>query len=195
VITYNATGGSAGHSFSEDVSVPDEAYGSNWEDSLEVPTKNAVYDKIQTLGYAIQLANDQATAANTTPVNLTSMVFNFEANSTYIIDLIAGVSSTAATTGYAFMFNLDVAVTAIWMTGFSQLANTGTVSGFSSIADDTAVGVTSGTPTGGTIVPVMGKAVLKTSANAGTAQLRFRSETTAVTTCKAGTTIFITKVL
>lgn len=32
-----------------DVSVTDEAYGSGWNGSLEVPTKNAVYDKIESL--------------------------------------------------------------------------------------------------------------------------------------------------
>lgn len=32
-----------------DVSVPDEAYGVGWNGSLEVPTKNAIYDKIETL--------------------------------------------------------------------------------------------------------------------------------------------------
>lgn len=36
--------------FGKDVVVPDEAYGSGWNGSLEVPTKNAVYDKIETLG-------------------------------------------------------------------------------------------------------------------------------------------------
>lgn len=35
--------------FSSDVLVPDEAYGAWWNGSLEVPTKNAVYDKIETL--------------------------------------------------------------------------------------------------------------------------------------------------
>lgn len=35
--------------FSGDVTVPDEVYGSGWNGSLEVPTKNAVYDKIETL--------------------------------------------------------------------------------------------------------------------------------------------------
>lgn len=35
--------------FSGDVSVADEAYGSGWNGSTEVPTKNAVYDKIETL--------------------------------------------------------------------------------------------------------------------------------------------------
>jgi hypothetical protein len=32
-----------------DVTVPDEAYGVGWDSSLEVPTKNALYDKVQTL--------------------------------------------------------------------------------------------------------------------------------------------------
>lgn len=32
-----------------DVTVPDEAYGAGWNGSLEVPTKNALYDKIETL--------------------------------------------------------------------------------------------------------------------------------------------------
>ena len=33
-----------------DLTVPDEIYGFGWNGSLEVPTKNAVYDKIETLG-------------------------------------------------------------------------------------------------------------------------------------------------
>ena len=36
--------------FTGNVTVPDEAYGSTWDGSLAVPTKNAVYDKIQSLG-------------------------------------------------------------------------------------------------------------------------------------------------
>ena len=35
--------------FSGDVTVPDEVYGSGWDASLEVPTKNAVYDKVEAL--------------------------------------------------------------------------------------------------------------------------------------------------
>jgi len=35
-----------------DITVPDEVYGSGWNGSLEVPTKNAVYDKIETLSGA-----------------------------------------------------------------------------------------------------------------------------------------------
>ena len=39
----------AGGSFGGDVTVPDEAYGAGWNGSFEVPTKNAVYDKIESL--------------------------------------------------------------------------------------------------------------------------------------------------
>lgn len=35
--------------FATDVNVPDEAYGAGWNGSLEVPTKNAIYDKIESL--------------------------------------------------------------------------------------------------------------------------------------------------
>lgn len=35
--------------FTGDVIVPDEAYSASWDGNSEVPTKNAVYDKIQTL--------------------------------------------------------------------------------------------------------------------------------------------------
>lgn len=40
-----------GGTFAADISVPDEAYGSGWNGSVEVPTKNAIYDKIETLGW------------------------------------------------------------------------------------------------------------------------------------------------
>lgn len=36
--------------FSSDPLIPDEAYGAGWNGSLEPPTKNAVYDKVETLG-------------------------------------------------------------------------------------------------------------------------------------------------
>lgn len=39
----------AGATFSADITIPDEVYGSGWNGSLEAPTKNAVYDKIETI--------------------------------------------------------------------------------------------------------------------------------------------------
>lgn len=55
-LTFNNAGGDMTLAYdgsvmasSKDVTVPDEAYGSGWNGSLEVPTKNAVYDKIETI--------------------------------------------------------------------------------------------------------------------------------------------------
>lgn len=53
--------------------VPDDAYGAGWNGSLEVPTKNAVYDKIETVvagaGATTALDNLASVAINTTLVS------------------------------------------------------------------------------------------------------------------------------
>jgi hypothetical protein len=139
------------------------------------------------------LASDQATGADTTPVSLSGLVFNYEANSTYRIWFMGRVSPAAAGTGCGFQFDLSSAVTDINVEFFHQLANTGTLSGGHSIADDASVGVSSGMP-GTSTYPVFGTGILRTTDNAGTAQLRFRSETTAVTTAKAGMTLVVEKI-
>lgn len=139
------------------------------------------------------LASNQATGANTTPVTLTGLVFSYAVNSKYRIWAMGRVQPTAATTGCGFQFDLSSVVTAINVQFFHQLASTGTLSGGHSIADDASVGVSSGMPgTGGYPVTILG--LLVTGANAGTAQLRFRSETTAVTTCLAGFTLVVEKI-
>jgi len=139
------------------------------------------------------LAGDQATGANVTPVTLTGLVFSYVANSKYRIWFMGNVQPTAATTGCGFQFDLSSAVTSISVQFFHQLANTGTISGGHSIADDASVGVSSGMP-GTSTYPISGQGMLITTANAGTAQLRFRSETTAVTTCKSGFTLVVEKI-
>jgi len=139
------------------------------------------------------LAGDQATGANVTPVTLTGLVFTYAANSKYRIWFMGRVSPAAATTGCGFQFDLSSAVTSIDVQFFHQLANTGTLSGGHSIADDASVGVSSGLP-GTSNYPVTGHGLLITGANTGTAQLRFRSETTAVITARAGFTLVVEKI-
>lgn len=56
VINWDAGNATLTHSASlltsnVDIAVPDEAYGTGWNGSTEVPTKNAVYDKIETLSF------------------------------------------------------------------------------------------------------------------------------------------------
>lgn len=139
------------------------------------------------------LASDVSTGANTTPVNVTGLVFTFEANAKYVVELFAIMQSPAATTGYGLQLDVSAAVTLAALTFFHQLANTGTLSGGSSIADDASAGVSSGVPTNATNVPLYASGVLITGANTGTAQLRLRSETTAVATMKANSILRVRK--
>lgn len=48
----------SGWTFTGDISVPDEAYGVGWNWSVEVPTKNAIYDKIETMWSGGSVATD-----------------------------------------------------------------------------------------------------------------------------------------
>jgi hypothetical protein len=143
---------------------------------------------------AASLASPQATGANVTPVTLTGLVWTFEANSTYVFRFLGTVTPAAATTGCGFQLDVSAAVTTISMSFVHQLANTGTLSGGHSVADDASVGVSSGMP-GTSTYPIQGQGLLITGANTGTAQLRFRSETTAVTTCNTGFTLIVEKVI
>lgn len=45
--------------FSSDPIIPDEVYGAGWNGSLEPPTKNAVYDKIETISGGSGLTQQQ----------------------------------------------------------------------------------------------------------------------------------------
>lgn len=133
-------------------------------------------------------------ATDGTPaVTLTGLSWSFEANAVYFFEWRGDVSPTAATTGCGFQIDVSAAVTQISMTFFHQLASTGTLSGGHSIADDASVGVSSGMP-GTSAYPVAGFGMLRAGANTGTAQLRLRSETTAVTTAKAGMTLVVRRV-
>ena len=132
------------------------------------------------------LAANAATGANTTPISLTGFSFAYEANSRYFIDFAGAVQAAANTTGSGFQLDTSSAVTRVGTTFTHQLANTGTVTGGSSIADDASVGVSSGRPSANTDTPVMGSGYLVAGANAGTAQLRYRSEVAAVSTVMAG---------
>lgn len=164
-----------------------------------VKTENNLTDaektKLQSLNTPtiLTLANNQSTAANTTPIDLTSMSFSYDANSVYTIELYAFVQSAAASTGIGFLIDVSTAVTKLGLSFFHQLATTGTLSGGSLIADNALIGVSSGLPNT-TENFVQGKGILITGANTGTAQFKFRSETTAVTTINANSKFIINKI-
>lgn len=139
-------------------------------------------------------SSNAVTAANTTPINCPGLVFSFAANAVYVVDLFALTSAPAITTGSGFAFDTSVAVSINAMTFDHPLANTGTTSGGSSIADDTFTGVSSGRPTANVISLAKGSALIVSGANAGTAQLRYRSEVAAVSTCHSGSVIRVQRI-
>jgi hypothetical protein len=134
------------------------------------------------------------TGANTTPVSVSGAVFSYETNSTYWIRVMGRINSTAATTGVGVQFDLSSAVTAIDVMTHHPLT-TATLAGTYSIADDTTVAPTTGVPSGPLDVPFVTTALLVTTGNTGTCQLRFRSETTAVTELLAGVVMVVERLI
>lgn len=63
--------------FAADISVPAEAYGSNWNGSNEAPTKNDLYDKIETIG------GGSGTTVNVTGGNIPSLAETITAEGSY----------------------------------------------------------------------------------------------------------------
>lgn len=141
----------------------------------------------------LRLASD-VTNATTTPATLTNMIFSYEANSTYVIEMFMLATSAATTTGYGFTVDVSTAVTSIGLRFMHQLANTGTITGGSCLADNTATGVSSGVPAITVSNPIVGGGLLVTGANSGTAQFKFRPEVAASATCKAGSVIRVMKI-
>lgn len=87
----------SGGTMTGDIVVPDEAYGAGWDGSLEVPTKNALYDKIQTLGgsgASTALDNLASVAINTSLISDTDSTDDLGSSSKYwangYIDNLAG---------------------------------------------------------------------------------------------------------
>jgi len=153
---------------------------------------NTLYKEVV---HASKSAGVTTTAANTTPVSVSGAVFTYAINSVYRIWVMGRLNSTAATTGAGLQFDLSSAVTSINVIGINTLAAAGTISGFASIADDASIAVSSGVPAGPLDVPIVANGLLITGANTGTAQLRLRSETTAVTELLAGVVMVVEKIL
>jgi hypothetical protein len=135
-----------------------------------------------------------AQATQTTMIG-TDLTFAFEANSTYVLDLYLVMRAAATATGFRLAIDTSAAVTINALTFEHQLATAGTLTGGDSIADNAARGISSGVPAANADVPVLGKALLITGANTGTAQLRFASEVAgSAVTMRAGSCMTVTKI-
>ena len=135
--------GVAGGTFTGDISVPDEAYGSGWNASVEAPTKNAIYDKIESLAAAEGLT----TAANIAAVEaLTShsagdVLYLYASGLEGLFTWVASDLSTEVTADTAqgvYIKATDTAATSgAWVR--SEYLETGTVNVMWFGADDTGV--------------------------------------------------------
>jgi hypothetical protein len=143
--------------------------------------------------YLARQQSDMTTPAAAAQVN-TELVFPFVAAGVYWVEFMALCRSAAATTGYAFSLDVDVAVTHVALMHAHVLANTGTVTGGQSRGDDARTGVSSGVDTANQTVPVTGSGLLVAGAAAGNARLRFGPEVAAAVTLLAGSSMRVTRV-
>ena len=74
-----------------DVAVPDEVYGAGWNGSLEVPTKNAVYDKIESMGGTPYYTWSEETGTSVAAVVNNAYIINNAALNTITIPTTAAV--------------------------------------------------------------------------------------------------------
>lgn len=140
-------------------------------------------------------ASQISTGADTNLVDITGTTFTADAAGIYTIQIYGAVNNAANTTGYGIGINCQQTPVLIWMTGNSELADTGTSSEWESITNNAIVGVTSGVPTNSTDAPFVGGGMLKAHATVdGTCIFRFRSETTAVARLQAGSVFVVKKV-
>lgn len=133
--------------FSSDPLIPDEVYGAGWNASLEPPTKNAVFDKIETLGGGgdMVLADAQTVTgaktfdAATLLLNDTDSAFDLELGSTSTITsanktLIFDVNNANRTLTLGADVTLDQDVSNAASPVFAVTNMTGSAAGIDSAA-------------------------------------------------------------
>lgn len=117
----------------------------------------------------------QSDAVIATYTPITGLSFTPAASTNYLLDCLIRYTSTAATTGINFAWDVPAAVTSIQMSGYTTTTALGANEGFSQRADNV------GTPTTAAVITVENVAVLHTQlrngANATATSLGFTPET------------------
>lgn len=118
-------------------------------------------------------------------VDATGLVLDLVEASTYIVEAALTFQSAALTTGIALAFTLPAGATISG--GFSHNKTATTTEGSYNIADGAVKGATTGVMVINENVPITGRWVIKTDADAGPAQLQFKTGVAAsAVTLKAG---------
>ncbi len=133
----------------------------------------------------IKLATDVANSS-VTLADVTGLSFNAAANTTYLVEVLATMTSAALTTGVAMALDIPSGTVA----GFGLHPITAATTGsFEQIADSATTGATSGVRSANTNTPIRAKYMIAVGATSGPVQLKFRSEIAAsAVTIKAGLT-------
>lgn len=121
VVTY--TWNKSGDILVATVSVDDEVYGAGWDGSLEVPTKNAVYDKIETLGVGDMLLGTIQTVTAAKTFNVGTLLLD---DSDSAFDLILGSTSTITTANKTLTFDVNDADRTLTLSGDATVSGTNT---------------------------------------------------------------------
>jgi len=111
------------------IAVPDEAYGSSWNGSVNVPTKNAVYDKIETLvstPVALTAFSMENTARYLTTVVALATITQSSNGDGITLSTGVTLSGSAQLTGNAYMSGADVALGSPLWSATITLSNFGT---------------------------------------------------------------------
>lgn len=108
--------------FSLDVTVPDEVYGVGWNASLEVPTKNALYDKIETIVPTLEMLSTGLNSGGVLSINVDTTKFDISAGTGIIVDhstspptttsVSWGAFTAQTVTNLATQFATDIAINA-----------------------------------------------------------------------------------
>lgn len=145
-VTIDAVGSGAKFVFSDAVEVPDSAYDSGWDGSTAVPTRNAVYDRLEQMKTEsfIIAASDEITSitAGTNKVK-------FRMPYAFTVTAVRASLSTAQTSGNIFTVDINESGTSILSTKLtidntettSTTAATAPVISDSALADDAEISV------------------------------------------------------
>lgn len=140
--TFNSVNGgvdaNGSFSFSDSVSVPDDAYAAGWNGSTAVPTKNAVYDRLEQMKTEcfIVAASDETTAitAGTNKVK-------FRMPYAFTVTAVRASLSTAQASGNIFTVDINESGTSILSTKLTidNTETTSTTAATPAVISDTAL--------------------------------------------------------
>jgi hypothetical protein len=164
------------------ISVPDSVYSATWHDSKRVPTKNAVYDKIELVtGTRVACAADVTRTAQTL-ADITGLSIACLANSTYEFEAVLMVGTSAVTTGVSYGVQFSAAGASVEaLASGSKTTAASMTERIAALNTATGAFLTTSAQAGGIII----KGVITVGANAGNLTIQHLKVTSGTSTVRA----------